>query len=83
MDEIWIEDNTNALINLLFAMDPTKASYARYWDPSLIQTFSLSMVAGAIATAATYPMDYIKTIAQFRSEAVGLRGDRWKRKHYL
>ena len=64
---------------LLFAMDPTRASYARYWEPSLIQTLGFSMLPGAFATAATYPVEYIKTVTQFRCEGVGLRGDRWKR----
>jgi hypothetical protein len=38
----------------------------------------LSLSAGAFATAITYPIDYIKTVIQFRSEGVGLAGPRYK-----
>lgn len=38
----------------------------------------LSLLGGTIATAVTYPMDYLKTVIQFRSEGLGLRGERWK-----
>ena len=62
-------------------MDPTRASYARYWEPSLVQTFGLSLLAGTVATAATYPIEFIKTVTQYRCEAVGLRGERWRRTH--
>lgn len=55
-------------------MDPSRATYASYWEPSLLVSLGLSTVAGAVATAATYPIDYIKTVAQFRAEGLGLRG---------
>lgn len=55
-------------------MDPSRASYSRYWEPNIIQSVGLSLVAGALATSVTYPIDYIKTVIQYRSEGVGLRG---------
>jgi len=55
-------------------MDPSRASYARYWEPNMFQSVGLSLFAGSLATAVTYPIDYIKTVCQFRSEGIGLRG---------
>lgn len=55
-------------------MDPSRASYARYWEPNILQSVGLSLFAGSLATAATYPIDYIKTVIQYRSEGIGLRG---------
>jgi hypothetical protein len=42
------------------------ASYKRYWEPNYLQATSLSLIAGAIATAATYPLDFLKTVVQYR-----------------
>jgi hypothetical protein len=55
-------------------MDPTRASYARYWEPNIALSVGLSLFAGSVATAVTYPLDYLKTVIQYRSEGVGLRG---------
>ncbi len=57
-------------------MDPTKASYKRYWEPGFLQTMGLSMLAGTIAVSLTHPIEYIKTVIQYRSEGVGIRGYR-------
>lgn len=59
-------------------MDPSRATYARYWEPNVLTSVGLSLLAGAAATAVTYPLDYIKTVIQYRSEGVGLRGDKFK-----
>lgn len=48
-------------------------SYKRYWEPSLAQTLSSSLVVGAIATAVTYPIDLVKTRIQHRAEGIGIR----------
>lgn len=55
-------------------MDPSRASYARYWEPNIFLALGLSTVAGAVATAVTYPIDFVKTVIQYRAEGVGLRG---------
>lgn len=65
---IWI------YIDYFVVMDPSRATYARYWQPNLFVQLGLSTVAGAIATAVTYPIDYIKTVSQYRAEGLGLRG---------
>ena len=59
-------------------MDPSTAQFKRFWEPSYIQTLGLSLFAGTVATAITHPLEYIKTIIQFRSEAVGMRGYKGK-----
>ena len=59
-------------------MDPTRAWYKRYWEPNLLQTVGFSLVAGAVATTITHPIEYIKTVIQFRSEGVGIIGDKYK-----
>ncbi len=56
--------------------DPTLATYKRFWEPSYIQAISLSLFAGAVATTISHPIEFIKTVIQFRSEGVGLRGKR-------
>jgi hypothetical protein len=55
-------------------MDPTTASYKRFWEPSYFTAMGLSLFAGTIATAITHPFEYLKTVIQFRSEGVGFRG---------
>lgn len=55
-------------------MDPTTASFKRFWEPSYFQAIGLSLFAGAVATAITHPIDYVKTIIQYRSEGIGFRG---------
>ena len=55
-------------------MDPTTAQFKRFWEPSYIQAISLSLFAGAVATAITHPIDFVKTIIQYRAEGIGLRG---------
>jgi len=55
-------------------MDPTTASFKRFWEPSYLTGLSLSLFAGTIATAITHPIEYVKTIIQYRSEGVGFRG---------
>lgn len=63
-------------------MDPSRATYARYWEPNILVSLGLSTVAGAVATAVTYPLDYLKTVIQYRAEGLGLRGERFKRNPY-
>ena len=48
-------------------MDPTTASFKRFWEPSYFTTMGLSLFAGTIATAITHPIEYIKTVIQYRS----------------
>lgn len=55
-------------------MDPSTAQFKRFWEPSYFQAIGLSLFAGAVATAITHPIDYVKTIIQYRAEGVGLRG---------
>lgn len=62
-------------------MDPSTAQFKRFWEPSYFQALGLSLFAGTVATAVTHPLEYIKTIIQFRSEAVGFRGYKGKENH--
>lgn len=62
-------------------MDPSTAQFKRFWEPSYFQALGLSLFAGTVATAVTHPLEYIKTIIQFRSEAVGMRGYKGKLNH--
>lgn len=50
------------------------ASYKRYWEPDYLTAISLSLTTGALATAVTYPLDFAKTVIQYRNEGVGMRG---------
>ena len=50
------------------------ASYKRFWEPSYPFALTLSLATNAIATVATYPLNFVKTVIQFRSTGVGLRG---------
>lgn len=59
-------------------MDPSKAAYSRYWEPNFIQTLGFSLLAGTVATTVTYPLDFLKTLIQYRSEGVGMPGDKFK-----
>lgn len=59
-------------------MDPSRAQYSRYWEPNILQSVGLSLLAGSLATAITYPLDYVKTVIQFRSEGIGFAGERFK-----
>jgi hypothetical protein len=59
-------------------MDPSRAEYSRYYEPNLFLTVGLSLFGGALATAVTYPIDFVKTVIQFRAEGLGLRGERFK-----
>lgn len=64
-------------------MDPTTAQFKRFWEPSYFQAIGLSLFAGAVATAITHPIDFVKTIIQFRAEGVGLRGYKCNLQSYL
>lgn len=57
-------------------MDISTASYKRFWEPNLFQTLGLSLFAGTVVSAITYPFEFFKTVIQFRSEGVGLRGNK-------
>lgn len=59
-------------------MDPSKAAYSRYWEPSFLQTIGFSLLAGTVATTLTHPLDFIKTIIQYRAEGVGFPGEQFK-----
>lgn len=50
------------------------ASYKRFWEPNYPLVLGLSLATNALATAITYPLNFIKTVIQFRSTGVGLRG---------
>lgn len=54
-------------------------SYKRYWEPTYLQTTSVSLIAGAIASWATYPAEFLKTVIQFQGTAIGFRGKRCNR----
>ena len=48
---------TNTIyINNFDIMDPTAASFKRYWEPNFFQTLGLSLATGAIATSITHPI---------------------------
>lgn len=51
-------------------------SYKRYWEPSYLQGTAISLIAGAVSSFITYPMEYLKTVIQFQATAVGFRGRR-------
>jgi hypothetical protein len=53
-------------------------SYKRYWEPDYLTAISLSLTTGAFATAVTYPLEFIKTVVQYRNEGVGMRGNNGK-----
>ena len=55
-------------------MDPSTAQFKRFWEPSYFQAIGLSLFAGAVATAITHPIEYVKTVIQYRGEGIGLRG---------
>lgn len=48
-------------------------SYKRYWEPSTAQVVGLSLSVNTVSTALTYPMEFVKTRSQVRTEAVGTR----------
>ena len=60
-------------------MNQAAASYKRFWEPNLVETMTLSMFAGTIATALVHPIEFLKTVVQFRAEGIGFRG--YNRKH--
>ena len=53
-------------------------SYKRYWEPSYLQATSISLIAGAVSSFITYPVEFLKTVIQFQGTAVGFRGKRRK-----
>lgn len=57
-------------------MNTLAASYNRYWEPSYLQATSISLIAGTVASFATYPLEFLKTVIQFQGTAVGFRGRR-------
>lgn len=48
-------------------------SYKRYWQPSTATALTLSLGVNALATAITYPIEFVKTRIQLRSEGIGIR----------
>ena len=54
-------------------MNPKTASFSRYWEPNYFQATSISLIAGTIASFATYPCEYMKTVIQHQAIGVGLR----------
>ena len=69
---IWI------YIDYFVVMDPSRATYANYYSAKMETSLGTGLVSGAIATAVTYPIEYVKTVSQFQSNAIGFRGNRWK-----
>jgi hypothetical protein len=61
-------------------MNTLAGSYSRYWEPSYLQATGISLVAGTIASFATYPLEFLKTVIQFQATGVGFRGRRGKQK---
>ncbi len=43
------------------------ASYKRYWEPGLGLTMGLSLATGWLVTYVTYPLNFIKTVIQYRN----------------
>jgi hypothetical protein len=50
------------------------ASYKRFWEPNYPLALTLSLATNALATIVTYPLNFVKTVIQFRSTGVGFRG---------
>lgn len=57
-------------------MNTLAASYSRYWEPSYLQATGISLIAGTIASFATYPLEFLKTVIQHQATGVGFRGRR-------
>ena len=57
-------------------MNTHSISYKRYWEPSYLQTASISLIAGAVSSFVTYPLEFLKTSIQYQSIGIGLRGRR-------
>jgi len=49
-------------------------SYKRYWEPTYLQTTGLSIVAGAVSSFITYPLEFLKTVIQHQAVGLGFRG---------
>jgi hypothetical protein len=59
-------------------MNTYAITYKRFWEPSYLQNTTFSLIAGTIASAITYPMEFLKTIIQFQSTAIGFRDRKCK-----
>ena len=55
-------------------MNTQAASFNRYWEPNYLQATSISLIAGTIASYATYPFEYLKNIIQYQGTGIGFRG---------
>lgn len=62
-------------------MNTLAASYSRYWEPSYLQATGISLIAGTIASFATYPLEFLKTVIQHQATGVGIRGRRGNPTH--
>lgn len=62
-------------------MNTLAASYSRYWEPSYLQATGISLIAGTIASFATYPLEFLKTVIQHQATGVGIRGRRGNTPH--
>jgi len=49
-------------------------SYKRYYETSVGHTVGLSLATGTLATTLTYPIEFVKTRIQLKSELIGMRG---------
>jgi hypothetical protein len=57
-------------------MNTQSLSYKRYWEPSYLESTSVSLVAGAVCSFVTYPLEFLKTVIQHQAVGVGFRGRR-------
>lgn len=57
-------------------MNTQSLSYKRYWEPSYLESTSVSLIAGAVCSFATYPLEFLKTVIQHQAVGVGFRGRR-------
>jgi len=48
-------------------------SFKRYWEPSTAEVLGSSLIVNSVATAITYPLEFVKTRIQIRSEGYGIR----------
>lgn len=63
-------------------MNTQSLSYKRYWEPSYLESTSVSLIAGAVCSFATYPLEFLKTVIQHQAVGVGFRGRRVQQQGY-
>ena len=56
-------------------MDISPVQCRKYWEPNYLQTISLSIVSGSVATLVTHPLEFLKTVVQFKTEGTKTYGE--------